>query len=574
RGAGLAALVLLVLNPSCADEPDAAPTVLLDASLSMAAAGGRFDEAVDSARAVAGAAGRILRFGADVRPLGGAGATDGATRVREALRTAHAIGGDVVLVTDGEVTDAATVPDELTDGVRTVLLARRPVPGLALIEADVPPVAQADDSVRVGITLRSWAGLAAPSARVEIFAGVRRLLARDVDLPAAPATLRRRLTLPPGRLAPGEHVLRVVARAAGDGDERDNERMRVVTVTDRPGITIIVDPADWEGRFLVRTLTDVAGTVVRGYARVGTARWVDMRSGHPVDAQAVRRSVRRARLVVVRGSDAAVQGWRGPIWRWLGGEVGGTSPLDGDWYVSRGSLASPLAPALARVAWDSLPPLHAVLPLARRPDQWVALTARIGRRGAARPILLGDVSSGARALTTVGQGLWRWALRGAYAGEAYRTVVAAGIDWLLRSEAAPGTPPLTATSVVQRSVPVVFRWRGDSIPDSLRVMIVSREHDTRETRVLSFDATGEAHVLLEPGVHRWSVADVPGARGTAVVERYSDEYPPGAVTVDWPARSRTAVLVETPLRQRWWLFVVVVLALGGEWAWRRRRGLP
>jgi len=28
------------------------------------------------------------------------------------------------------------------------------------------------------------------------------------------------------------------------------------------------------------------------------------------------------------------------------------------------------------------------------------------------------------------------------------------------------------------------------------------------------------------------------------------------------------------LRDRWWLFVVVIGALVAEWAWRRREGLP
>jgi hypothetical protein len=33
------------------------------------------------------------------------------------------------------------------------------------------------------------------------------------------------------------------------------------------------------------------------------------------------------------------------------------------------------------------------------------------------------------------------------------------------------------------------------------------------------------------------------------------------------------VLLERFARDNWWLFVIVVVALSGEWAWRHRRGL-
>ena len=55
RAAALGALVLLVWNPTAArvEAGGASPLVLLDASLSMAGHGGRWQEALDTARALA-----------------------------------------------------------------------------------------------------------------------------------------------------------------------------------------------------------------------------------------------------------------------------------------------------------------------------------------------------------------------------------------------------------------------------------------------------------------------------------------------------------------------------------------
>jgi len=34
------------------------------------------------------------------------------------------------------------------------------------------------------------------------------------------------------------------------------------------------------------------------------------------------------------------------------------------------------------------------------------------------------------------------------------------------------------------------------------------------------------------------------------------------------------ILSERFVRQRWWLFVIAILAFAAEWGWRLRRGLP
>jgi hypothetical protein len=259
------------------------------------------------------------------------------------------------------------------------------------------------------------------------------------------------------------------------------------------------------------------------------------------------------------------------VWNWPAGSDTLSHFYAGDWYVERATPTSPLAGRLAGVAWDSLPPLSGVVPLALASGEWIGLTARQGRRGVARPALVGSERDGRRELTTVGGGLWRWAFRGGAANEAYRALLAAGVDWLLRSEVARRGAPLTASAVVPSGVPVAFRWRARPAPVSV---VVSFAGDSAGTAVLRFDPEGTALVSLEPGVYRWAMAAAGGASGVTVVESYSNEFVPGAV-MNLPRAAADAFhLLAVPARQRWWLFLVALLAFAGEWAWRQRRGLP
>ena len=110
RTTGLGALVLLLWNPATwrRDPASAPPLVLLDASLSMSGHGGRWREALDSARALAKGGGRggggvIWRFGSSVRAYDTLPPGDGATRLAPALAAAAGRGGPMSVVTDGAI---------------------------------------------------------------------------------------------------------------------------------------------------------------------------------------------------------------------------------------------------------------------------------------------------------------------------------------------------------------------------------------------------------------------------------------------------------------------------------------
>ena len=45
-------------------------------------------------------------------------------------------------------------------------------------------------------------------------------------------------------------------------------RLHIVTVAPTPGVVLLAGPADWDSRFLYRTLREVAQLPVRGFVRI------------------------------------------------------------------------------------------------------------------------------------------------------------------------------------------------------------------------------------------------------------------------------------------------------------------
>jgi hypothetical protein len=180
-------------------------------------------------------------------------------------------------------------------------------------------------------------------------------------------------------------------------------------------------------------------------------------------------------------------------------------------------------------------------------------------------------SAGARRVSVAGAGLWRWGFRGGAPGEAYRAFVAAVTDWLLGTSA-PGAgrvEPLTTETT--NGTPLRWRWAGRDVPRPLPIMLESSGGARGDT--LRFDAQGEAVLRLPPDAYRWRLPDGT-ERGLVIVEEYSDEWRPAAVTVAPQAGETGAGRVAVAARDWWWLFALAIAAFVGEWVWRRRQGLP
>ena len=577
RTIAFGALLLLLVNPGRSTrQAGGNPVVLLDASLSMGVSGGAWDVAVDTALALAETRGTILRFGTTVSSFDNEPPEAGASRLSMALRSAVALGGPVYVVTDGELDDAGVVDPVLLENVSVVLLPRDTMVDVALLDVDVPERVVSDDSVRVTFTVGTWGDGASVTANLEVSNGGRRIATRDVTLPAAPGIARRRLTLPPGLLPDGVNMLHFRIHSPADSVPEDDERVRIVNVTEQPAVVVLLDPPDWEGRFLVSELGEIARTTVRGYARVNPSSWLDMSSTLPVSEESVHRLAREAALLVIRGSVDGIASANGrqPVWSWPTIFESAQNVTPRDWYVSNSVQASPLAGRLASIQWDSVPPVLGLAQPTNDGRDWVAITAQQARRGAERPVLSGRDSSGVRTLLTRGTGWWRWRLRGGAAREAYRAILAAGVDWLLGSDPTRNDVSLSASSVVSRDEPIVFRWIGDSIPDSLSVTITNDGNESVETFLLRFDSYGVALLTLPPGAYRWLVSGLGGLRGVAVVEEYSDEFHPRSTMELAAGNAAGMTLFERYARDNWWLFLIVVGALTVEWAWRHQRGLP
>jgi hypothetical protein len=577
RTLGIAALLLLLFNPTGAVRvPGGAPIVLLDASLSMGVPGGKWDMAVDTALAIAGREGSVYRFGASLAQFDTMPPSAGSSRLREPLLASSGSGRPLFVVTDGEIEDLAAIAPAALAEATIVMLPRDTVSDVALLDIDLRERVQRTDSVDLVATVGTW-GIGVPdSAAIELSVGDRIIAVRQIALPPSPGVGRRRLSIPPGLLPPGEYVIRSRLSAAGDSVEGDERRARIVTVTEQPDLVVVVDPADWEGRFLVSELRQVARTSVTGYSRIQDGVWLDMTSLTTVAEARVRDAVRRAAMLVVRGSHAPAAASLPvgrPIWIWPAGRDSTTEFVAGDWYVVADPPASPLAGALGLVMWESFPPLTGLAPIAPDSYDWIGLMGQLARRGAQRPVLVGRESAGARQLITSGSGLWRWAFRGGASREAYRTLLASGTDWLLQSGARQPGAALTADRVVSYGGAVGFRWLRDSVPDSVDVVLERAGTATVDTTALRFGAGRSATLHLPPGEYHWSALSV-GADGLIVVEQYSEEIHPRPVRVSAGGAARGTTLAEQYAREKWWLYAIVVVALAGEWGWRHRKGLP
>lgn len=580
RAVAWTALGLLLLNLSCpAGSGPLRPLVLLDASLSLGAAGGHWTEARDSA----------LRWG-DVRSFGDERLTADSTPTRgrsllaPALVAASASDRPIIIVSDGEIEDRRDIPSDILarSGVR--LFPREPQPDLAISRVSGPNRVSAGDSIPLEVLVQAAGEHTGDTASIEVVAGSARLATRRVRL-RGDGGGRTRILVASRGLPAGDHLLRVNLAGTRDSESRTDRRLHLVTVAPTPGVVFLAGPGDWDSRFLFQTLREVSQLPVRGYVRLDRDRWRSMIDLRPVSIDQVRRAARRADLLVLKGGVAGFGAGslaRG-IWSWPSGESGETQ-VPGDWYLSAAD-ASPVAGAFLSQPVDSFPPALQLTPMNAGPRDWVALYAQLGRRGPQRPAVFGRQDGRARQVTVAADGLWRWAFRGGSSEQSYRSWVAATASWLLggvdsaRGLARPVQP------VVANGRPVVFEWVGSGSPTP-QVVVWSEIADGagntgkslagglaggQRVDTLHFDGDGRATVWLLPGEYRYRLAG--GGGGTAAVEQYSDELIPRPLALTPHEGRATRSSARTSARDWLWLFGIFVLALSGEWLARRRLGL-
>lgn len=561
RALAWASLGLLLLNPGCPVPPDQSrPLVLLDGSLSMRAAGGRWDEALAAARG----AGEVRLFGDPERSLDSLPVA-GRSLLAPALAAARASGRPVIVMTDGEISDSLEARPVLA-GVAVQLFPRAAGPAVALTAVRGAMRITERDTLRLAVEVRA-SGLArqAPT-RVVVRAGDRVV----GDLPVAPAEGRSvvEIAIAGRALGAGDHALAVTLRDSLDAERRDERRVHLVTVSATPGVALIASPGDWESRFLYRVLRDVTELPVEGFVELVRGQWRRMSNLQPVDAAEVRQAVSRADLAILRGAVDVAGAARGAaVLEW-------PSPADpddavaGDWYLAAGD--GPAASALAGAPVDSFAPMTGLVPLTVDAGGWVGLTAQAGRRGNLRPALTGSSQNGRRKVVIGAQGLWRWAFRGGSSEQAYRALLAGTVDWLLAGQDTVRGRARPVRAVVANGRPVLFAWSGAGAPEPVAIRLRAAD-GTTVSDTLTFDGAGRATLTLATGVYTYQLQG--GGRGLVAVEEYSDEWFPRPITVKAAEGTRVVSDRRQGLRERWWLFALAVIALSGEWIMRRRMGL-
>ena len=576
RATGALALVLLLWNPvtTRALAPDAQPIVLLDASLSMTS---RWRDALDTTRALASGGGALVwRFGDRVAAFDSGRPAEGTSHLGPALEAAAARGGDVIVVTDGAVDDLASIPPDLVRQPRVVLLPRAPFFDAFISGLDGQRRVTSRDTVRLRVSYgtagKRETGSGKRTATLTVTMGGRRVASRVVTLPDS-GVLTSDLTFPVSRFPAGWSVVDVRLDGVRDSEPRDDARQFVIDVSQEPAAVIFASPPDWETRFLARTLGDVARIPVKTFVETEPGRWRDAATLAPAAPADLRRAAQGARLVVLAGDPARARAYAPAAaallaWPTARGQAG-------DWYVEPPS-SSPLAAALAGVAWDSLPPAAAVGETPRDSGVITVLTARLARRGAPRPVVTLEQRDGRRGATVAAAGLWRWAFRGGASEEAYRALVAALTDWLLGGEQGRKERAVPVTLETANGLPLAWRWTGGGAGELRPLSIDLQAEGGSRHDTLRFDAAGRAELRVPPGTYHYSLGSSQAAheRGVVVVEEYSDEWRPAAPVLAAQPGLPAGRVARIGLRDRWWLFAIAIAAFAAEWAWRRRQGLP
>jgi hypothetical protein len=563
RALAWSALGLLLLNVSCpVAGPPARPLVLLDASLSMSAAGGRWADARDSARRW----GEVRQFG-DERPGEDTAASHGRSLLAPALLAAGASDRPVIVVTDGEIEDANELPADVVARAGVRIFPRAVRPDVAITRVVGPTRVTSGDSIPLEVEVAAVGGDPPDSVVVQAAAGKTRLATRTVRLRGGSG--RTRLAVASAAVGTGEQVLRISLARWSDAEPRTDARLHLVTIAPTPGVVLLAGAADWDGRFLYRTLREVAQLPVRGFVRLDPDHWRSMADLAVVPAAQVRQAARHADLLIRKGAAGSLaEGTtaRG-IWSWPAAE-NRQAQMAGDWYLVA-SEGSPVAGAFVRQPVDSFPPAIQLTSMETAPDDWVALYAQLGRHGARRPAVFGRQEARVRHVFVAVDGLWRWAFRGGSSEQSYRAWVASTASWLLGGADSARGAARPVRAVVSNGRPVIFEWIASGTPEPLGVGW-SGTSPTR-TDTLRFDGAGRATVWLPPAEYHYRLAS--GGSGIVAVEEYSDELLPRPVAIAAHQARAGHSAGRSAARDWLWLFGLCVLGLAGEWVGRRRLGL-
>jgi hypothetical protein len=557
-------VVALLLSAPAGRATTEAPDVALDASESWTRAsdGSAWRAALDSATHAGGV---VRRFGDSLRIVAGAGEPrDHASRVRDVVDAASGSGRPVVIVTDGEL-DEPEVLAGLPRGSRTIVIPRAAWPDAAVSALESGHALLAGDTLTARITVVSGAaGSGAGVIELRLDAALL-----DTVRLAALRPYAERVVALRGIAAGAERgaLLRAIVRVPGDREPRNDTLTLGVDVTRAPAAVFVSTAPDFDAREAVGALRGVTSLPTRAYYRVAPGTWRIDAGLARVEEQAVRDAVRDAPMVVFHG-DTTVFGPPRAATRGALLLFAPPATDEGEWFASA-TPASPIAPAIGALPFDSLPPLS-VAPLLPAGEWQGLLARRAGSQEDRRPAIVGWETP--RRVAVIGaSGFWRWRFRGGVRAEAYSALFGALYDWLAggrtdRRAVVPDGDPIRA------GMPV--RWHRGAATDSIAIAVLVRKDATAQRRTVTVRfASGANDAETSPlpvGIY-----EVTADGGTSLIAvNQSRELLPRRPTVKSGAVGGEPATGEAPLlRDTRWAYVFVVLLLCAEWLLRRRSGL-
>ena len=345
-------VVALLLSAPAGRATTEAADVALDASESWmrASDASAWKAALDS---VAHLGGVVRQFGDSVRVAArGAEPRDHLSRVRDVVDAATGLGRPVVIVTDGEL-DEPEVLAGLPRGSRTIVIPRAGGPDAAVSALESPHSLLAGDTLTARITVTSGsAGSGAGVVELRLDAALLDTVPIAALRPYAERVVALRGIA--GGVERGA-LLRAIVRVAGDREPRNDTLTLGVDVTRAPAAVFVSTAPDFDAREAVGALRGVTSLPTRAYYRVAPGTWRIDAGLASVTEKEVRDAVRDAPMVILHG-DTAVFGSARAATRGALLLFAPPASEEGEWFAAA-TPASPIAPALGTLPFDSLPPL-------------------------------------------------------------------------------------------------------------------------------------------------------------------------------------------------------------------------
>jgi hypothetical protein len=321
---------------------------------------------------------------------------------------------------------------------------------------------------------------------------------------------------------------------------------------------------DFDARYSLAVLRGALGIPTRGFFRVAPGEWRIEGSLAPIPEGDVRQAVREAPVTIIHGDTAAFGAPRSVTLGPLALIV--PTAADGEWYPS-GAPSSPLAPALAGVVWDSLPPVGIA---ATTPQgSWEGVVARRGRGDERKPIVVGS-DEPRRVAIVAASGLWRWRFRGGVASDAFTALWGSIFDWLA-AERADRRAAVPDERVIRAGDAI--RWRRGSAADSVVTVVVRQRGAARVDSLTLRFAPGVNVVESRPLPAGIYDASTRGGTALVVVNASREWVPRMPGVASGAVRGLIAADAGPRLRGAGWAYALAIAMLCAEWILRRRSGM-